>query len=80
MTDLSFPHILIKTHSPTTLMITHNMRDALKYGNRTVMIHEGKIILNLHGEKKKKTSVEDLWKMVEQTSGDTMDNDRILLV
>lgn len=56
------------------------MRDALKYGNRTVMIHEGKIILNLHGEKKKKTSVEDLWKMVEQTSGDTMDNDRILLV
>ncbi|MGI6686534.1 MAG: ABC transporter ATP-binding protein [Bacillota bacterium] len=70
---------MIKTRSLTTLMVTHNMRDALKYGNRTVMMHEGKIILNLEGEKKKKTMVDDLLKMFEQVSGNTMDNDRMLL-
>lgn len=71
---------MVHAHSLTTLMVTHNMRDALKYGNRTIMMHEGQIILDLKGREKKNTCVEDLLKMFEQASGNRMDNDRMLLV
>ncbi|MEL7563719.1 MAG: ABC transporter ATP-binding protein [Dehalobacterium sp.] len=70
---------IVKSHSLTTLMVTHNMRDALKYGNRTIMMYEGQIILDLKGGEKKNTCVEDLLKMFERASGDTIDNDRMLL-
>ncbi|WP_148137632.1 ABC transporter ATP-binding protein [Candidatus Formimonas warabiya] len=70
---------IVNGHSLTTLMVTHNMRDALKYGNRTIMMHEGQIILDLAGREKQNTCVEDLLKMFERASGDTIDNDRMLL-
>jgi putative ABC transport system ATP-binding protein len=70
---------IIRTQGLTALMVTHNMRDALKYGNRTVMMQDGKIILNLPEEKKKKTSVDDLLKMFEEVTGNTVNNDRMLL-
>jgi putative ABC transport system ATP-binding protein len=70
---------VVNAHALTTLMVTHNMRDALKYGNRTIMMHEGKIILDLKNREKQKTSVEDLLRMFERASGDTIDNDRMLL-
>lgn len=64
----------------TTLMITHNMRDAIRYGNRLIMMHEGKVIYDVSGEEKKNLTVEDLLKKFEQVSGHELDNDRMLLV
>lgn len=50
----------VERHGLTTLMVTHNMSHALEYGNRLVMMHEGRIVLSLDGEQKKAASVEDL--------------------
>ena len=58
---------IIKTSSITTIMITHNMRDALNYGNRLIMMDQGKIIFDVKGEEKKKLTVEDLLKKFNQT-------------
>ena len=65
----------------TVLMITHNMRDALRYGNRLIMMHEGHILLDLPQEKKKNLEVADLLKLFEEASGggDDAVSDRMLL-
>lgn len=63
----------------TTLMITHNMRDAIAHGNRLVMMHEGRIIIDVSGEEKKKLTVEDLLEMFTRASGDEFSNDRAIL-
>lgn len=63
----------------TALMITHNMRDALKHGNRLVMMDKGKIIIDLPEEQKKNLQVSDLLSMFEKVSGDSITNDRMLL-
>lgn len=63
----------------TTLMVTHNMKDAIRVGNRLIMMHEGKIILDIKGQEKKDLQVKDLLQMFETASGDVMDNDRMLL-
>jgi putative ABC transport system ATP-binding protein len=63
----------------TTLMVTHNMRDAIKHGNRLIMMHDGRIILDIKGEEKKKLTVEDLLKRFGQVSGEEFANDRALL-
>ncbi len=62
-----------------TLMVTHNMRDAIAYGNRLIMMHEGHIILDIRGEEKKKLTVSTLLEQFAKASGDTFDNDRALL-
>ena len=61
------------------MMVTHNMKDALEYGNRTIMMHEGKIILDIAAETKKRIRVEDLLVMFEKASGSEINNDRMLL-
>ena len=63
----------------TTLMITHNMKDAIAHGNRLLMMHEGRVILDIHGEEKKKLTVEDLLSRFEQVSGETFASDKALL-
>ena len=63
----------------TTLMITHNMRDALRYGNRLIMLYNGRIIIDISGQEKQNLDVSDLLKMFEKVSGDEMVNDRMLL-
>ncbi len=63
----------------TTLMITHNMKDALRYGNRLIMLHNGNIIIDVAGDEKAKLDVPDLLKMFEQASGDALASDRMLL-
>ncbi|MBQ5707822.1 MAG: ABC transporter ATP-binding protein [Peptococcaceae bacterium] len=63
----------------TTLMITHNMKDALRYGNRLIMLHNGNIIIDVAGEEKARLDVPDLLKMFEQASGDALASDRMLL-
>jgi putative ABC transport system ATP-binding protein len=64
----------------TTLMITHNLSHALAYGNRTIMMHEGRIILDISGEERAVMTIARLLEMFEQASGTHMDNDRMMLI
>ena len=63
----------------TTLMITHNMRDAIAYGNRLIMMHEGRIVVDVSGEEKKHLTVEQLMALFSQASGSAVVNDKLLL-
>ncbi|MBE5934242.1 MAG: ABC transporter ATP-binding protein [Lachnospiraceae bacterium] len=63
----------------TTLMITHNMKDAIAIGNRLVMLNNGQVILDIKGEDKKKLTVDDLLHKFAQASGEEFTNDRVLL-
>ena len=63
----------------TTLMITHNMRDAIAHGNRLIMMYEGNIALDISGEDKKKLTVEDLLAKFGQATGSTEADDKLLL-
>lgn len=63
----------------TTLMITHNMRDALAFGNRLIMLHNGQVIIDVRGEEKKGLSVRDLLDMFEKAAGADALSDRMLL-
>ena len=70
---------VISEHCITCLMITHNMRDALALGNRLIMMHEGRIILDIAGEEKQKLTVTALLHKFEDVSGTEFANDRVLL-
>ena len=70
---------IINENHLTTIMITHNMKDAIKHGNKLVMFHEGKIIIEISGEEKKKLTVEDLLEMFNKASGTEFANDRAIL-
>ena len=63
----------------TTVMVTHNMRDAIEHGNRLIMMHEGRVIVDLEGEEKKQLKVADLLALFAQASGDEFTNDRAIL-
>ncbi|MBQ8741792.1 MAG: ABC transporter ATP-binding protein [Clostridia bacterium] len=70
---------LINENELTAMMVTHNMKDAITYGNRLIMMHEGRIIFEACGEEKKKLTIDDLMKKFSQTSGQEFSNDRTLL-
>lgn len=70
---------LIDENHLTAMMVTHNMKDAINYGNRLIMMHEGRIIFDISGEEKKKLTVDDLIQKFSQTSGEEFSNDRALL-
>ena len=70
---------LVQENRLTTLMITHNMKDAIKYGNRLVMMHEGEIIYDVQGEEKAGLHVSDLLAKFEAVSNGEFANDRMLL-
>ena len=63
----------------TAMMVTHNMRDAIAHGNRLIMMINGKIILDVSGEEKKKLTVEYLLEAFSKLSGEEFANDRALL-
>ena len=63
----------------TTIMITHNMKDAIAIGNRLIMMNDGKIIYDVSGEEKKKLTTKDLLEKFKITSGSELDNDRMIL-
>jgi putative ABC transport system ATP-binding protein len=63
----------------TTMMVTHNMRDAIEHGNRLIMMDEGHVILNIAGEEKKKLTIEQLLHKFEEVSGTEFANDKALL-
>ena len=70
---------IVAENKLTTMMVTHNMRDAIAYGNRLIMMHEGRIILDIKGEEKKNLTVEMLLEQFAKASGDEFTNDRALL-
>ena len=65
---------IVTENKLTTLMITHNMRDAIKYGDRLIMMYGGKIIYDVKGEEKKKLTVEFLLNKFEEMDKITFDN------
>ena len=70
---------IIEEHHITTLMITHNMQDALDLGNRTLMMDSGNIVLDIKGEERAHLTVDDLLVRFKAGAGKALDNDRILL-
>lgn len=70
---------LVEENEITTLMVTHNMEQALKVGNRTIMMHEGKIILDLKGEQRESMTIPGLVELFHEASGEQLQSDRILL-
>lgn len=70
---------IVREGQLTTMMITHNMRDAIQYGNRLIMLHEGHIILDIAGEEKKNLTVPELLEQFTKASGDEFANDRAIL-
>ncbi|MCQ2594737.1 MAG: ABC transporter ATP-binding protein [Treponemataceae bacterium] len=63
----------------TAFMVTHNMKDAIRYGNRLIMMNEGKVVYDVRGEEKKNLQVKDLLEKFSLVGGNAADNDRMLL-
>ena len=76
---LEITDMIINRDHLTTLMITHNMKDAIRHGNRLIMMMDGKIILDIEGEDKKKLTVRDLLDQFERVSGEQFTSDSALL-
>ena len=70
---------IISEQNLTAMMVTHNMKDAIAHGNRLIMMHEGKIILNISGEDKHKLTVPDLLHQFELVSSEEFANDKAIL-
>ena len=70
---------LVNQEQLTTLMITHNMRDAIEYGDRLLMMYSGRIVVDVAGEEKKKLTVEQLLNLFSQASGSDEVDDKLVL-
>ena len=76
---LSATEQIVRRDNLTTLMITHNMRDAIAHGNRLIMMYEGRVVVDVRGEEKSRLTVEDLLEKFNQASGSTEADDKLLL-
>ena len=63
----------------TTMMVTHNMKDAIQHGNRLIMMYDGKIVIDVSGEEKKKLTVPQLLELFNKVSGSDEADDKLLL-
>jgi len=70
---------IIRQNSLTALMVTHNMKNAIQYGNRLIMMYDGKVIYDVSGEEKKQLQVSDLLEKFQSVSGGEFANDRMIL-
>ena len=70
---------IVTENKLTTLMITHNMKDAIAHGNRLIMMQDGNIIVDVEGEEKQNLTVEDLLRLFAQASGKEFASDRAML-
>ena len=70
---------IVSENHLTTLMITHNMKDAIAHGNRLIMMDAGRVVVDISGEEKKKLTVPDLLALFSSASGSTEANDKLLL-
>lgn len=70
---------LIKEHALTAFMVTHDMNDAIKYGNRLIMLHQGKIVVDVRDEEKAQLTVPELMELFQKNSGTQLNDDQLLL-
>ncbi|MBR0136861.1 MAG: ATP-binding cassette domain-containing protein [Erysipelotrichaceae bacterium] len=70
---------IVEANDLTCLMITHDMSSALELGNRTIMMHEGRIILDISGEERSSVTVDDLLERFREATGKNLNSDRMLL-
>ena len=78
-TVLELTEMIVKREKMTTMMVTHNMELALRYGNRLIMMHNGRIVVDIKQEQKANLTVNDLIVAFERASGEAFDDDSILL-
>ena len=76
---LQLTRSIVAEQGITCLMVTHNMRQALELGNRTLMMNGGKIVFDVRGEERSRMTVDDLLERFRQSAGEELDNTRILL-
>ena len=76
---LTLSRQIVEKEGLTAMMVTHNMRDAINTGNRLIMMHEGRVVLDIAGEEKKRLTVEGLMARFSRVSGETFDDDKALL-
>ena len=70
---------IVERNQLTTMMITHNMRDAINYGNRLIMMYDGHVVVDVSGEEKKNLTVEQLLNLFSQASGSAEVDDKLVL-
>ncbi|MBQ8057741.1 MAG: ABC transporter ATP-binding protein [Ruminococcus sp.] len=70
---------IVRKDNLATIMITHNMADAIRVGNRLIMMHEGQIVVDVKGEEKKNLTIEQLLQLFEKSSGSKMTSDKVML-
>ncbi|HGA1533989.1 TPA: ABC transporter ATP-binding protein [Streptococcus suis] len=70
---------IVESHQLTALMITHNMENAIEYGNRLVMLHRGQIVVDVEGEEKKNLTVQNLMDLFYKNSGEKLTDDEMIL-
>ncbi|WP_432784927.1 Energy-coupling factor transporter ATP-binding protein EcfA2 [Oligella sp. MSHR50489EDL] len=70
---------IVEDQGMTTMMVTHSMKQALEHGDRTVMLHQGKVVLDVSGEKRAQMTVTDLLQMFEKVRGEVVEDDALLL-
>jgi len=78
-TVLELTDMIVRREKMTTIMVTHNMDIALRYGNRLIMMHQGKILVNMGEEEKKKLTIADLVAAFERAAGEEFKDDSIML-
>ena len=76
---LELTNKIVREQKLTTLMVTHSMRQALDYGDRTVMLHQGQVAFDVAGEQRKKMDVPDLLRLFEQSRHEKLSDDGLLL-
>ena len=76
---LDITEAIVEKDNLTTVMITHNMADAIRVGNRLIMMHEGQIVVDIKGEEKKKLTIEQLLELFEKSSGSQFTSDKVML-
>jgi putative ABC transport system ATP-binding protein len=76
---LKLSKMIIDKEKMTTMMVTHNMEIALRFGNRLVMMHRGKVIVDIGEERKNTLTINDLVNAFEQAAGEKFDDDSVLL-
>ena len=76
---LKLTESMVTSEDMTTIMITHNMEHALRYGNRLIMMHKGRIVVDLNHEQRCNTSVTDLLSAFKKASGEQLTDDSLLL-
>lgn len=76
---LNITNQLVSENNLTTLMITHNMHDAITYGNRLIMMHEGRVVVDVSGDEKKNLTIPQLLDLFEKASGSELTSDKVIL-